>query len=42
MGKGRYRAICPSRSWILARFEVFLGFGFGDVGGGVDSFYGKC
>lgn len=32
-----YRAICCSRSWICARFEVFLGFGLGACGGGVES-----
>ena len=35
---GIYRAICCSRSWILASFEVFFGLGFGNEGGGVDSF----
>ncbi len=35
-----YRAICCSRSCILAKFEAFLGFGFGNEGGGVDSFCG--
>lgn len=37
---GMYRAICCSRSCIFAKFEAFLGFGFGNDGGGVDSFCG--
>lgn len=32
-----YRAICCARSSILARFEMFLGFGLGVLGGGVES-----
>ena len=31
------RAICRSRSSILARFDMFLGFGLGAWGGGVAS-----
>lgn len=33
-----HRAICCSRSWILARFDTFVGFGFGTDGGGSESF----
>lgn len=40
MGKESYCAICCSSSSILARFDVFLGFGLGVRGGGVDSFCG--
>ena len=32
-----YRAICCSRSSIFARFKMFLGFGLGVLGGGVES-----
>ena len=35
-----YRAICCSRSCILARLETFIGFGLGNEGSGVESFCG--
>ena len=36
-----YRAICCSSSCILARLEMFFGFGFGTEGRGVESFCKK-
>ena len=37
-GEYSYRAICCSRSCILARFATFIGLGFGSEGCGVESF----
>lgn len=37
-GSSLYRAICCSRSCILARFDKFIGFGLGNEGSGVASF----
>lgn len=36
-GERAYRAICCSSSWILARLEMFFGFGFGGWGFGMES-----